>query len=255
MRFLLAFSLSLLAAGQAFSASVHCTVIGSSLVKRMCEFDDCPSTGYAHAGQVLHAGCLADCSTEADPWVKLLDDTYVRATDATVTGCHSFSKPSSVKDLPRCHVQSKTAKPSSCDTLSASRLSNLSKEKLTPPPVKRSESAPANSTSPSNSTITRKPNFKLAKKQVNVLPKWYKKHAVRSSLFDTNVTVPTNETAVVNGTLADSGSKKFKPTLEVRAVAPNTTFPNGTFEIGNVTAGQGQRKPRAPRRMHVSLWV
>ncbi|KAK4463049.1 hypothetical protein QBC42DRAFT_285891 [Cladorrhinum samala] len=266
MKLLLLFN-ALALTGQAL-ASVQCTVRGSSLVKRMCEFDNCPSTGFARAGQVLHAGCLADCSTEADPWVKLLDDTYVRATEATISNCQSSSTPSSIKDLPRCHVQSKSPKPSNCATLAASRLSNLSKEKLNPPPFKRS--APSNSTiiaardvpagnssTSANSTTTvitpRKPA--LARKSVNVLPKWYKHRAVRSNAVPVpaNVTVPapgSNGTAGVNGTEV-SGAKKLPVLLSTRAIeAPNATFPNAT-ETSNATVTY-KRKPRAPRR--AQLW-
>ncbi|KAK4160562.1 hypothetical protein QBC43DRAFT_292784 [Cladorrhinum sp. PSN259] len=294
MKYLLAFSVSLLAVEQALAASVHCTVTGSSLVKRMCEFDNCPSTGHAHVGQVLHAGCLADCSTEADPWVKLLDDTYVRATEATLTACHSFSKPSSIKDLPRCHVQSRSPKPSNCATLSASRLSNLSKEKLNPSPLRpryfaddvpsnstiipgNNSTLSGNSTLPGNSTLSgnstslpqRKPTW--INKRVNVLPRWYKQRAVRSlnhpAIDAANVTAPaTNETVIANGTTLTAGTKNFgkqPATLEVRAVTPpapwNATFPNATAtEAGNATssaAPQGHRKPRSPRKIPVSLWA
>lgn len=170
---------------------------------------------------------------------------------------------SHIPDLPRCHVQSKSPKPSNCGTLAASRLSNLSKEKLNPPPFKRS--APSNSTiiaardvSGDNSTSTnstthlstlRKPA--LAKKSVNVLPRWYKHRAVRSNAaVPANVTVPelSNRTVGVNGTEV-AGAKKM---LLARVMeAPNATFPNGT-EASNGTVLY-ERKPRAPRRAPVTL--
>ncbi|GAB1313757.1 hypothetical protein MFIFM68171_03967 [Madurella fahalii] len=82
----------LLSAGQAV-ATLNCIAIRSTLVKRQCEFDACPAVGHATVGEILSADCLADCSTENDPWLKLTDGTYVRATSASVIGCRSGSEP------------------------------------------------------------------------------------------------------------------------------------------------------------------
>jgi len=48
--------------GQAL-ASLNCTVVANTVTLRECEWDECAPRATAVAGDVLHAGCRADCSS------------------------------------------------------------------------------------------------------------------------------------------------------------------------------------------------
>ncbi|KAK5655625.1 hypothetical protein OQA88_5556 [Cercophora sp. LCS_1] len=111
-----ALTLALLCSGQAL-ASLNCTVAAPTLTKRLCESDACAAYDTVEAGANLHAACRADCSTDDDPWLKLYDGTYVRASSATVSGCRYFCQPYNVLGLPRCHEEAGSAKPDCSSTL------------------------------------------------------------------------------------------------------------------------------------------
>jgi hypothetical protein len=49
--------------GQAL-ASLNCTVVAPTVTLRECEWEGCAARATAKAGDVLHAGCRADCSTK-----------------------------------------------------------------------------------------------------------------------------------------------------------------------------------------------
>ncbi|KAK0742575.1 hypothetical protein B0T21DRAFT_409375 [Apiosordaria backusii] len=188
MKFLALCNFALLC-GQSI-ASVHCTVVQPDLVKRMCEFDNCPSIGYVKRGQLIHAACLADCSTLEDPWVKLFDDTFIRAKAYNLKDCHTFGKDAAIRDLPRCHSLDSRPKPTDCAIVSTSPLSRLKKSSLSFKPLRR---APHDDTStisshnaslpesPDNSTVSANPTVQVSKSETNAFfKKWYKRHAVRS---------------------------------------------------------------------------
>lgn len=61
----LALSLAVLAVlcGQAL-ASLNCTVAARTLTKRLCESNSCPVFQTVARGEILHAACRADCSTD-----------------------------------------------------------------------------------------------------------------------------------------------------------------------------------------------
>lgn len=47
-------------------ASLNCTIIAPSVTQRYCEWERCQPHATATAGQIVHAGCRADCSTEEE---------------------------------------------------------------------------------------------------------------------------------------------------------------------------------------------
>jgi hypothetical protein len=57
------FALTILA-GSAL-ASLNCTLLVDA-VERYCEYDDCPAHGQLKKGDVVHAGCRADCSSDTE---------------------------------------------------------------------------------------------------------------------------------------------------------------------------------------------
>ncbi|KAK3377507.1 hypothetical protein B0H63DRAFT_546961 [Podospora didyma] len=114
------------------AASLNCTVMLPALTKRLCEFDSCPAFGTATAGEVIHAGCVADCSSADDPWLKLHDGTFVQASDATLQGCQNFCEASSINTLPRCHQLTGLPKPTNC---SASLMVQLALIDKNPTPL------------------------------------------------------------------------------------------------------------------------
>jgi hypothetical protein len=48
--------------GQAL-ASLNCTVVAAAVTQRYCEWEGCKAHATAKVGDVLHAGCRADCSS------------------------------------------------------------------------------------------------------------------------------------------------------------------------------------------------
>jgi hypothetical protein len=48
------------------AASLNCTLAAPVITKRYCEWDGCQAYATAAAGEVLHAGCRADCSTDEE---------------------------------------------------------------------------------------------------------------------------------------------------------------------------------------------
>ncbi|KAF2474919.1 uncharacterized protein BDR25DRAFT_311317 [Lindgomyces ingoldianus] len=83
-------------------ASLNCTVVAPTLTQKFCEWDGCQSYATATAGQIVHAGCRADCSTEQEPWLQLYDGSFIRATNETLKGCRYHCKPYAITGLPYC---------------------------------------------------------------------------------------------------------------------------------------------------------
>ena len=44
-------------------ASLNCTVAGPSVTQRLCEWEECQPIAYPTSGELMHAGCRADCSS------------------------------------------------------------------------------------------------------------------------------------------------------------------------------------------------
>jgi hypothetical protein len=90
-------------------ASLNCTVVAPVVTARACEWDGCKAAHTAKAGDILHAGCRADCSTldeygnprpdrtlaltlPPSPWLQLYDGSFVRTNDA-LANCRYHCKP------------------------------------------------------------------------------------------------------------------------------------------------------------------
>lgn len=69
-------------------ASLDCTNVGVAVVERNCEWDGCTARSTIQPGDTVTATCLADCSTDADPWVLLDDGGVLRVNDALI--CEYF---------------------------------------------------------------------------------------------------------------------------------------------------------------------
>jgi len=55
-------ALAALALAQQALASLNCTAV-APVTARECEWDDCAARTTVKVGEVLHAGCRADCSS------------------------------------------------------------------------------------------------------------------------------------------------------------------------------------------------
>ncbi|KAF2177614.1 hypothetical protein K469DRAFT_807313 [Zopfia rhizophila CBS 207.26] len=103
-------------------ASLNCTIVEPTVTQRYCEWDGCQPFATAKAGDVIHAGCRADCSDEKEPWFQLYDGSFIRATN--LTGCRYHCQPYAVTGLPYCYWERNQTAPAQtkCGASSTSGL-------------------------------------------------------------------------------------------------------------------------------------